>query len=376
MEVAPIGAQARTLPDPRQVPSKGVIPVMRARGLVLTAPGHLALQEFDLRPPDPGEVRIRVAGCGLCHTDISFYSGAVKTRHRLPLVLGHEIAGTVVEAPPPHADLLGKDVVVPAVIPCDTCDLCRAGHANACLSQIMPGNHADGGFATDIVVPGRHLAVLGSDRGGYDLAELAVIADAVTTPYQALERAGAKAGDLVIVIGVGGIGTYGVQIALARGARVAAIDIDAAKLERLAQFKPDWTFNVRETDGSAIKKKLMAESAVSTSRWKILEMSGTAPGQELAWSLLVPAATLGVIGFTMDKPQIRLSNLMALDATAFGSWGCSPTLYPAVLDLVFSGRVTLRPFIERRPIAEGPELFARLTGAHEGAARRTILIPK
>ena len=56
-------------------------------------------------------------------------------------------------------------------------------------------------------------------------------------------------------------------------------------------------------------------------------MSGTLAGQELAWSLLVPAATLGVIGFTMDKPQIRLSNLMALDATAFGSWGCSPSLY-------------------------------------------------
>lgn len=348
---------------------------IRARGLVLTAPGRLTLQQFDLRPLDPEHVRLRVAGCGVCHTDISFYTGTVRTRHSLPLVLGHEIAGTVIEAPAPHGRLLGCEVIVPAVIPCGVCDLCRDGHDNACLNQIMPGNHADGGFATEVVVPARHLVPLGADRGGYDLPELAVVADAVTTPYQALERAGVKAGDLVVVIGAGGIGTYAVQIALARGARLAVIDIDPAKLERLASFNPHWAFNARETDGPAIKKRLLTDGGVSTSRWKIFEMSGTASGQELAWSLLGPAVTLGIIGFTMDKPQVRLSNLMAFDAVAFGSWGCSPKLYPDALALVRSGRVTLRPFIERRPMAEGPELFARLAARPNGGGRRAILIP-
>lgn len=348
---------------------------MEACGLVLDAPGHLIFQRFDLRPPAPGEVRVRVAGCGVCHTDVSFYTGAVRTKHALPLVLGHEIAGTIVEAPAPHVDLLGRDVIVPAVIPCGRCDLCRAGHDNACSNQMMPGNDGHGGFATDVVVPAGHLVTLGPDRGGYELADLAVVADAVTTPYQAIERAGVAAGDLVVVVGTGGIGTYAVQIALARGARLAAIDVDPAKLERLAPFNPDWTFNPREVDPPAIKKRLLAESGVSTNRWKIFEMSGTVPGQELAWSLLVPAATLGVIGFTMEKPSIRLSNLMALDAAVFGSWGCSPRLYPEALALVVSGRVTLRPFIERRSMAEGPELFARLALSHQGAARRVILVP-
>jgi len=103
-------------------------------------------------------------------------------------------------------------------------------------------------------------------------------------------------------------------------------------------------------------------------------MSGTAAGQELAWSLLGPASTLGVIGFTMDKPSIRLSNLMALDATAFGSWGCSPALYPDALALVFSGKVTLRPFIERHPLADGAALLTELA-SHNGNGRRAILIP-
>ena len=77
----------------------------RAAGLFLTSPGSLALQEFDLREPDRGEVVVRVAGCGVCHTDVSFFSGAVRTRHPLPLVLGHEISGVVEVAPPPFEAL-------------------------------------------------------------------------------------------------------------------------------------------------------------------------------------------------------------------------------------------------------------------------------
>ena len=345
---------------------------MPAAALVLSAPRELSLKPFAPARLGPDDARVQVAGCGVCHTDINFYTGQVRTRHPLPLVLGHEIAGTVVDAAERHAHLIGRDVIIPAVIPCDACELCRAGHDNACLNQIMPGNHTHGGFATEIVVPARHLVALGPDRGGYALADLAVVADAVTTPYQALERAEVKSGDLVIVIGAGGIGTYAVQIAKSRGAAVAAIDVDPHKLERLESFDVDWLFNAREMDSGAIKKRLLAAHGT---QWKILEMSGTSAGQELAWSLLVPAATLGVIGFTMDKPQIRLSNLMALDARAFGSWGCSPALYPAALDLVLSGRVTLRPFIERRPIDEGPAIFEQLADSHDGSGRRVILIP-
>ena len=183
---------------------------MPATALVLSAPRELSLRPLTPTALGPDEARVRVAGCGVCHTDISFYTGQVRTRHPLPLVLGHEIAGTVVDAAEPYAFLIGRDVIVPAVIPCDCCELCRTGHDNACLNQVMPGNHSDGGFATEVVVPARHLVPLGPERGGYALADLAVVADAVTTPYQALERADVKAGDLVVVIGAGGIGTYAV----------------------------------------------------------------------------------------------------------------------------------------------------------------------
>lgn len=346
-------------------------------GLFLTAPGELQLRPFDLRDPQPGEARVKVAGCGLCHTDISFYSGSVPTRHPLPLILGHEIAGTVQAAPPPFDALVGRDVLVPAMLPCGRCDLCREGRENACQAQVMPGNHVDGGFATAVVVPAAHLVPIPADRAGYALAEIAVVADAVTTPYQALRRAGTTSGDLVVIVGVGGIGTYGVQIARALGANVAAIDVDPSKLDRLADFGVAWRFNPRKIEAGAIKKRLLKEAGVSTARWRILEMSGTAAGQEFAWALLPPAGTLGVIGFTMDRPSIRLSNLMALDATAFGSWGCSPRLYPAVLDLVLAGKIRVKPFIELRPLGDAVPLFAsQAAGASGQSGRRAILVPE
>jgi 6-hydroxycyclohex-1-ene-1-carbonyl-CoA dehydrogenase len=343
-----------------------------ATGLFCTAPGDLELRSFVVPEPRAGEALVRVAGCGVCHTDIAFATGAVRTRRPFPLVLGHEISGTVEAAPAPFDALVGCDVLVPAVMPCDACDLCRAGRDTACGAQTMPGNDIPGGLASHVVVPARHLVPVPADRGGNTLAELAVVSDAVTTPFQAIRRASVRGGDLVVVIGVGGIGTYAVQIARALGARVAAIDVDGAKRERAASLGAAWVFDPAASDGRAIRKMLASEAGVCTARWRIFEMSGTARGQELAWALLPPAGTLAVVGFTLDKPDIRLSNLMALDATAFGSWGCSPSLYPAALDLVLSGAVEVRPFVELVPLAEGGALVA---GANGHRPRRPILVP-
>ena len=95
--------------------------------LFLTAPGTLELGDLELPPLERGQARVRVAGCGVCHTDLGFYSGTVRTRHDLPLVLGHEIAGVVEDIAGVGDSLIGRQVLVPAVMPCGTCDLCTAG---------------------------------------------------------------------------------------------------------------------------------------------------------------------------------------------------------------------------------------------------------
>ena len=100
-----------------------------------------------------------------------------------------------------HGDLdhwLGQDVLVPAVIPCGQCEFCRTGRGNICAGQTMPGNDADGGFATHVTIPVPGLTPIRVIPEGYSLADFSVIADAVTTPLQAIHRAGVCEGDLVI----------------------------------------------------------------------------------------------------------------------------------------------------------------------------------
>jgi 6-hydroxycyclohex-1-ene-1-carbonyl-CoA dehydrogenase len=102
-------------------------------------------------------------------------------------------------------------------------------------------------------------------------------------------------------------------------------------------------------------------------------MSGTAAGQQTAFGLLDFGSQLAVVGYTADKIEIRLSNLMALDAVARGNWGCAPANYPAALALVLEGKVTLASFVDVRPFAELPELFAAAS-RHE-LRRRVIVTP-
>ena len=345
------------------------------KAIRLTQSGTTELLDVPVPEPREDEVLVRVAGCGVCHTDIGFWKDGVPTRHPLPLTLGHEVSGVVAEAAGEVGHLVGREVIVPSVIPCGRCDLCRAGRGNACRKQVMPGNDMDGGFAEYVAVPGRGLCAV-EDRGPYGLADLSVIADAVTTPYQAVVRSGLAAGDLAIVVGAGGVGGYAVQIAAAMGARVVAVDVDDAKLQAIAAHGAGLTLNAATLDFKTLKKEIAGRAqswGCPANGWKIYECSGHVKGQETAFGLLGYAGVLMVIGFTLGKIEVRLSNLMAFDATVQGSWGCRPELYPEALRLVTGGRVTLAPFIERHRLADGPEVL-RQVADHE-LSKRAILTP-
>ena len=326
-----------------------------------------------------GEALIEIAGCGVCHTDLGFYYGGVRTGHALPLTLGHEIAGVVIAAGAAGQALIGKKVIVPAVIPCAQCDLCKAGRGSICRKQIFPGSDVHGGFASHVVVPANGLCVVEDSAlvaSGLSLAELSVIADAVSTPYQAIVRSDLSAGDVAIFIGAGGVGGFGIQIAAALGAHVIAIDIDDARLQTMTEHGAAFTINSKDKDPGAVRKAVQEHvkaSGLSPFCWKIFETSGHARGQETAFTLLTFGAHLSVVGYTLDKVSVRLSNLMAFDATAQGNWGCLPAHYPNALALVLSGKVKLGPFIEQRPMSRINETFSDL---HEGRMRRRpVLLP-
>ncbi len=352
---------------------------MQIQGWEMTAVGapmEPATRTVDALGED--QVLVQVAGCGVCHTDLGFRDDGVPTRHPLPLILGHEISGTVVDAGSTASRWSGKDVIVPAVIPCGRCALCEKGRGSICPKQIFPGNDLDGGFASHVVVPAHGLCEVPASNGNgrVELADLSVIADAVTTPYQSILRSGLAAGDLAIFIGIGGVGGFGVQIAHAMGAHAIAVDVDRVRLERIASYGAALTLDAREYEGRALKEAVKAfakERGLPTKEWRVFETSGTPAGQVASFGLLTHGGYLGVVGFTPRRVEVCLSHLMAFDAKAEGSWGCLPEHYPAVLDMVLRGDVQVAPFVERRPLSSINETFEQL-GAH-AIRDRVVLVP-
>jgi 6-hydroxycyclohex-1-ene-1-carbonyl-CoA dehydrogenase len=356
------------------------------RAFEMTSPREpMRRVERTVDDPPPGHVLVRVAGCGVCHTDLSFWHDGVRTRHALPLTLGHEISGVVERAADDVGRLAGKAVVVPAVIPCGACGPCRAGRGNICAAQVFPGNDLHGGFATHVLVPAAGLCEVPGFTGdvaaplgnsGVGLAELSVLADAISTPWQAIQRSGLAEGDLAVFVGVGGVGGFGVQLAAALGARVVALDVDPARLEAVRSHGAAFALDVRGKAPKDVRKEVAAfASSVGAPQrqWRIFETSGRAAGQETAFGLLNHGAYLGVVGFTMEAVSVRLSNLMAFDARAEGTWGCLPSLYPSALELVLEGRVRIAPFVEKRRLSTIDGVFAAL--ARHEFEKRPVLVP-
>ena len=339
--------------------------------------GSIVLAEIPMPVPVPGEVVIAVAGCGVCHTDLGFFYDGVPTVNKPPLTLGHEISGAVVAGEPAW---LGREVIVPAVLPCRTCWICKTGRGNRCLSQKMPGSSLGvyGGFSSHIVVPAMDICPV-PDRRGIPLAKLAVVADAVTTPYQAAMRADLRSGDNVVVVGAaGGVGLYMTQIAKALGAAcVVAVDIDKEKLDRSLQYGADAGIDAKGKSPDDVRKEhgaLLKSRGLPNYGWKIFEVSGSKSGQETALAMLGFVGTLVIVGFNMAKVEYSISRLMAFDAQIIGTWGCLPERYPAVLGLVLGGSIKIEPFVELRPMSSIASVFE---AAHEAGSpmKRIVLTP-
>lgn len=356
---------------------------MQVSSWVVQKPATPMAREARAETAGAGEVIIRVAGCGVCHTDLGFFYDGVPTRHAFPLTLGHEISGTVVEAGAGAEAWLGRDVVVPAVLPCGECPACRAGRGQVCPSQIFPGSDVHGGFASHVRLPARGLCPVPDlgDRavnpGGIALADLSVVADAISTPYQAIVRSGLGAGDVAVFVGAGGVGGFGIQVAAALGAAVVAIDVNRDRLAQMAEYGASLTVDPSAIETKDLRKHVRAfadSRGVPSWRVKIFETSGSPKGQATAFALLGHGGYLSVVGYTPQAVELRFSNLMAFDATAQGNWGCLPEHYPAIVDLVLKGRIALAPFIEHRPLATINDVFAELHAG--GVLRRLVLIPE
>ncbi len=329
---------------------------------------ELVTEEVPTPEPGEGELLIKIAACGVCHTDLHYIDHGVPTFKKPPLILGHEASGIVAEL---GEGVKGWDegdrVLIPAVISCGNCEFCLSERENICANLIMFGNNVDGAYAEYVAAPAKDLLRLPETL---DLKKSSIIADAVSTPYHAVKNRGrVRQGDNVVVIGCGGVGINVVQIAAAMGASVYAVDISNKKLEMAKFLGAHKTINA--ADDTDFIKNLKKETGGG------FEIAFEAIGNPLTisqgYSLLKKGGRLVVIGYTAEEMMFSPARLMYYELEIVGSLGCRSADYLPLIEMVEQGKIKLEPLITGEyPLDKINEALDEL---RNGRALRSIIVP-
>ena len=327
------------------------------RAALLPAVGAaLELVERPRPEPGPGQACVRIEACGVCGSDLFLQAGGFGA-DKLPVVPGHEAAGVVAAVGDGVEQLRAGDQVALYYIE----NVPGAPHPNLGPGVRRMGVDVDGGFAEYVVRP---VATLIRPERAIDPATLAVLTDAVATPYHALVQvAKLQPGETVAVLGIGGIGSNAVQIARQLGARVVAVSRGAAKLELARRLGAD----------TAVRLEDARAACGPGGPDVIVQCAGSAALDEAAVALAGDRARVVLIGTTIDAFTLRASDLVWRELTVLGSRGFTPGDIRDVIDLYLAGRLQTEHLTERlRPLAEANEALEDLRA---GRVLRSVLLP-
>jgi D-arabinose 1-dehydrogenase-like Zn-dependent alcohol dehydrogenase len=324
--------------------------------------GPLELVERPIPEPGPGQVRVKVEACGICHSDALTKDG-LWAGLEFPRVPGHEVIGVI--------DALGKGVA-PRWTPglrvgvgwhaghCGYCDSCRRSYYDACQTGIqVTGIAFDGGYADYLVVPAGALAVLPAELTAIEAAPLMC---AGLTTYNALRHCGARPGDVVAILGIGGLGHLGVQYANKMGFRTVAIARGADKAPLAKQLGAAHYIDSQSADPAAELMKLGGAKAVIATVTNGPAMSATVGG-------LAPRGRLLVLGAAHDNIEVPPLALI-MGRKAVEGW-YSGTSIDAEDTLTFSKLAGVKSMNETYPLEKAAEAYDRMAS---GKARFRVVL--
>jgi propanol-preferring alcohol dehydrogenase len=327
----------------------------------------LIYKEVPRPQPGPGEVLIKVEACGVCHSDLHVADGdwsQLSAIVKRPLILGHEIAGCVIEKGEEVRNLrIGDRVGVPWVHwTCGECEFCREGNENLCARQKITGVTVDGGYAEFVKAPASHAIKIPDDLSSIKAAPLFC---AGVTVYRALKKAKVSPGQRLAVYGVGGLGHLAVQIGQVLGADVAAIDISD---EKLALAKSLGASSVLNTASSNVVKELRGKGGVHVA----LVASAAREAYDMAFACVRPTGTLLVVGLPADNicfpPILMAAAEIRIQASAVGT----RQDVREVLTLAAAGKIRCR--VGTRPLSEANEALDQLR-SKQVSGRIVLVIP-
>ena len=342
------------------------------RAVRLDAPGG-PLRVEDVPQPEPSgtEVRIRVAGCGVCHTDLHIVDGT-QTRVELPLTLGHEVAGWIdavgTEADLPAAGLaIGAAVVVHGGWGCGSCRECASGAEQRCPDGRSPGFQADGGYAEMMLVPHPRYLV---ELAGLDPIAAAPLADAGLTSYRAVRRARPwlASGARVLVVGAGGLGQFALQYLrlLPDGdgeLLVVVAERSPGRLERATELGAD--ARLLDPDAAAATASLGGPADV------VLDFVGSDETLAMAGEVIAPDGLVMLVGEAGGHLEVGFERPAVEAWVTTTAWGSVDELRE-VVRLAKGGQ--LRLDVEVLDLADASAAHARLRDGD--VSGRLVLTPR
>jgi propanol-preferring alcohol dehydrogenase len=330
------------------------------KAVEVSAPGKLRVVERIIPEPGPGQVRIRVEACGICHTDAATVMG-IYPGLTLPRVPGHEVVGRIESLGSGVSRWkIGQRVGVGLIAGEDgVCEPCRRGDIVNCQNPVTPGVTVDGGYAEVMIAEARGISSVPDELTS---AEAAPLLCAGITTYNALRNAGLRGGDLVAVQGIGGLGHLGVQFARHMGFRTVAIGRGRDK-ERLAKDLGAHVYiDAAAEDAAAVLERMGGARAILATGTSGSAMGSLVPG-------LATSGKLIVVGVPQDPIQLNAFPLV------FGGRSIHGSLTGTPIDgedtLAFSVLENVRPTIETVPLEQAADAYARMM---EGKARFRMML--
>jgi len=322
---------------------------MRAARVPAAGEAKLELADLDVPEPERGEVRIRVEACGICHSD-AFTVNNVFPGVSFPRVPGHEIAGVI--------DLVGEGVVGFASGDrvgvgwhgghCGHCDRCRRGDFITCRFLRVPGLAYDGGYAQYAIAP---VGALARIPEGLSAEEAAPLMCAGVTTFNALRNSAARAGDLVAILGIGGLGHLGVQYAAKMGFDTVAIARGHDKGALAKSLGARHYIDSTSADVGAELQRLGGAKVV-------LSTVTAAPAMEPVLSGLCVDGTLIVVGASMEPLPVQTAGLLGTRLSLKG-WP-SGTCVDSEDAMKFAVQSSVRAQIETMPLERAQEAYDRM----------------
>ncbi|MFF4350283.1 alcohol dehydrogenase [Streptomyces sp. NPDC001530] len=330
---------------------------------VVTAGGPFEIAEREVPQPGPGHVRIAVEACGICHSD-AFFVNAGLPGVQFPLVPGHEIAGRIDELGEGARDQgwqVGDRVAVGWFGgSCGYCTPCRQGDFIVCENLKVPGWAYDGGFAETMIAPVDALARIPDALAASDAGPMAC---AGVTTYNGLRRSVARPGDLVAVLGIGGLGHLGVQYAAAMGFETVAIARGADKADFVKQLGAH--HYIDSTAGTPVADALQSLGGAKV----VLATAGNSDAITATVDGLSHRGELVAIGAAPEPLGISPVQLLMRGRTVYGH--PSGTAQDVQDTMAFSALHNIRPMTEIMPLNQAGEAYQKMLS---GTARFRMVL--